>query len=248
MVVLINPIISGYNRYNSTFSPINHRLKMNEDLQKLEINQGEIRHIIGMDPREVSRPIKIAKAQDVWNFLLQEMVIAVALTPLIIGFLYTFIILPAIGPSVPIAIACVGLTPLMIILGRWFWQKRTKLTALVTLLEDVDRYNSVIRAIQISDQIEAAGNQDATISDRQTAIAALQFTRQDLLRALKTERILRENQEFIGTNPELFASNLTAVKALELNDRASEYGQFLDRALQIGVSIQTEMRRLQNQR
>lgn len=218
-----------------------------DDLLGLEITQGELRHLIGQDPTEIPRPIKINNAQDVWNFFLQELVIAIALTPILVGFLYTFIILPLIGPSVPMAIACVGLTPLVIIIGRWIWQKRTTLTALITLLEDVDRYNSVIRAIQITDQIEAAGNRDAMISDRQTVIAALKLTREDLLRAVKTEKILRENQEFIGTNPELFANNLTAVKALQLSDRASEYGQFLDRALQIGVSIQSEMRRLQNQ-
>jgi len=217
------------------------------DVAGLEITTGELRHLIGIDPSEISRPIQLTNARDVGNFFLQELLIAVALMPLVVGFLYTFLILPLIGPSVPIAIAIVCITPLAIILGRWFWQQRTKLTALIALLEDVDRYNSVIKAIQISDQIEAAGNRDATISDRQTVISALQLTREDLLRALKTERILRENQDFIGTNPELFANNLTAIEALQLSDRASEYGQFLDRALQIGVSIQTEMRKLQTQ-
>lgn len=217
------------------------------DLAGLQITTGELRHLIGIDTSEIYRPIQLTNIKDIWNFFIQELVIAVALMPLVVGFLYTFLILPLIGPSVRIAIAIVGITPVAIVLGRWLWQKRTKLTALITLLEDVDRYNTVIKAIQISDQIEAAGNRNATISDRQTVISALQLTREDLLRALRTERILRENQEFIGTNPELFANNLTAIKALQLSDRASEYGQFLDRALQIGVSIQTEMRKLQNQ-
>lgn len=219
-----------------------------DDLLGLEITQGELRHLIGKDPTEIPRSIRIDNFQDVWNFFLQELVIAVALTPLVVGFLYTFIILPLVGSSIPMAIAIVALTPAFILLGRWFWQKRTAMTALTSLLEDVERYNSVIRAIQITDRLEAAGNRDATISDRETVISALQLTREDLLRALKTEKILRENQEFIGTNPELFANNLTAIQALQLSDRASEYGQFLDRTLQIGVSIQTEMRRLQNQR
>ena len=219
-----------------------------DDILGLEITQGELRHLIGKDPTEIPRPIRIDNFQDVWNFFLQELVIAVALTPLVVGFLYTFIILPLIGSSIPIAIGLVALTPVLIILGRWFWQKRTTMTALISLLEDVERYNSVIRAIQITDRLEAAGNRDAKISDRQTVISALQLTKEDLLRALKTEKILRENQEFIGTNPELFANNLTAIQALQLSDRASEYGQFLDRALQIGVSIQTEMRRLQDRR
>jgi hypothetical protein len=218
------------------------------DIKALEITQGEIRHLIGIDPSEIARPLELKTPQDVLNFLLQEILIAVALMPIIVGVIYTFVILPLIGPSVPVAIAVIGVTLVTIIIGRWLWQKRTTLTALISLLKDVERYNSVIKAIQISDQIEAAGNRDATISDRQTVISALNLTREDLLRALRTERILRENQEFIGTNPELFANNLTAIQALQVSDRASAYGEFLDRALQIGVSIQTEMRKLQNQR
>lgn len=218
------------------------------DIKALEITQGELRHFIGIDPSEIARPLELKNPQDVLNFLIQEILIAVALMPIVVGVIYTFIILPLIGPSVPVAIAAICVTLVMIITGRWLWQKRTTLTALVSLLQDVERYNSVIKAIQISDQIEAAGNRDATISDRQTVIDALHLTREDLLRALRTERILRENQEFIGTNPELFANNLTAIQALQVSDRASAYGQFLDRALQIGVSIQTEMRKLQNQR
>lgn len=218
------------------------------DIKALEITQGELRHFIGIDPSEIARPLELKNPQNVLNFLLQEILIAVALMPIIVGVIYTFIILPLIGPSVPVAIAVICATLVIIIIGRWLWQKRTTLTALVSLLQDVERYNSVIKAIQISDQIEAAGNRDATISDRQTVIDALHLTREDLLRALRTERILRENQEFIGTNPELFANNLTAIQALQVSDRASAYGQFLDRALQIGVSIQTEMRKLQNQR
>lgn len=218
------------------------------DIKALEITQGELRHFIGIDPSEIARPLELKNPQDVLNFLLQELLIAVALMPIIVGVIYTFIILPLIGPSVPVAIAVICTTLLMIIIGRWLWQKRTTLTALVSLLQDVERYNSVIKAIQISDQIAAAGNRDGTISDRQTVISALNLTREDLLRALRTERILRENKEFIGTNPELFANNLTAIQALQVSDRASEYGEFLDRALQIGVSIQTEMRKLQNQR
>lgn len=218
------------------------------DITGLEITQGELRHFIGIDPSEIARPLELKNPQDFSVFLLQEILIAVALMPIIVGVIYTFIILPLIGPSVPVAIAVICATLVIIIIGRWLWQKRTTLTALVRLLQDVERFNSVIKAIQISDQIEAAGNRDATISDRQTVISALHLTREDLLRALRTERILRENKEFIGTNPELFANNLTAIQALQVSDRASEYGQFLDRALQIGVSIQTEMRKLQNQR
>jgi hypothetical protein len=94
------------------------------------------------------------------------------------------------------------------------------------LVKEVDRYNAVIKAVNINDQLEEA----------------------DLVRALKTERILRENKKFIAKNPQLFTTNLTALTALQVSDQASEYGRVLDQALQIAVGVQEEMRKLQNRR
>jgi hypothetical protein len=129
---------------------------------------------------------------------------------------------------------------------RWFWLKRNSPQTLLSLLDEVDRYHAVIKAIDISDQIQDAGSAETAIRDRTTALQALQLTRSDLIRALRTERIFRENKDFMATNPEIFVTNLTALSALQVSDRGSEYGQFLDRALQIGTGIQAEMRKLQS--
>ena len=114
------------------------------------------------------------------------------------------------------------------------------------LVKEVDRYSAVIRAVDINDQLEEAGNPGVGLSDREKVIQALGIMKADLLRALKTERILRENKKFIAKHPQLFTTNLTALTALQLSDRASEYGRVLDQALQIAVGVQEEMRKLQN--
>ncbi len=115
------------------------------------------------------------------------------------------------------------------------------------LLIDVDRYNAVIKAIDINDQIEAAGNLGVTIKERSKVIEALQLTKADLIRALKTERILRENRKFIISNSELFMNNLATLTAMQVPEQASEHGKLLNEALQIALDVQHEMRRLQNQ-
>jgi hypothetical protein len=104
----------------------------------------------------------------------------------------------------------------------------------------------VIRAVNINDQLEEAGNPGVGLSDREKVIQALSVMKSDLERALKTERILRENKKFIAKHPQLFTTNLTALTALQLSDKASEYGRVLDQALQIAVGVQEEMRKLQN--
>jgi hypothetical protein len=218
------------------------------DLQGLEISKGELKHLSGVDTDDLFRPASLQNAQTRFSFFLQELFIGLAITPIAVGFLYTFIIGPLIGVSVPAAIACLILTPVATVIIRWFWLKRNSPHTLLSLLDEVDRYHAVIKAIDISDQIQDAGSAETAIRDRTTALEALQLTRSDLIRALRTERILRENKDFLATNPEMFVTNLTALSALQVSDRASEYGQFLDRALQIGTGIQAEMRKLQSSR
>ena len=116
---------------------------------------------------------------------------------------------------------------------------------LKNILDKVYNYIKLIKAIDINDQLEAAGNPTLNLSDRQQVIEAISAAREDLLRALKTERILRENKDFIDSNPHMFASNLTALPTLQVSEQASEYGRLLDETLQIAVGVRQEINKLQ---
>ena len=120
--------------------------------------------------------------------------------------------------------------------------------SLEILLKDVDRYNAVIKAIDINDKIEAVGNTEVVIQNRERVTEALEIARIDLVRALKTEKILRENHRFIISNHDLFTDNLTNLTATYVNEKASEHGKLLNEALQIALEVQDEMRKLQNHR
>lgn len=124
---------------------------------------------------------------------------------------------------------------------RWVTWKSVR-----RLVKEVDRYSAVIKAVDINDQLEEAGNLGMGLSDREKVIEALRTMKTDLVRALKTERILRENKKFIAKHPQLFTTNLTVLTALQVSDRASEYGRLLDQALQVAVGVQEEMKKLQN--
>lgn len=218
---------------------------MISDLEGLEISAGELRRLTGLDPTEVFRPKQLANSRSRLNFFLGELIVSLALTPILVGFLYLFVLRPWLGSSLLAAVGALFIIPLLMIAGRWLWRVRTTPQVLVALLDDVDRYHATLKAIEISDRLQAAGSSGGTSGDRQTLISALQLTRNDLVRALQTERILRENQEFLATNPTVFAHNLTAMQSLQISQKASEYGRWLDEALQIGVSIREEMQKLQ---
>jgi hypothetical protein len=113
--------------------------------------------------------------------------------------------------------------------------------SLARLYDEVAKYNKVIRDIDIFDRLEAAGN-PIRLHDRKSILAALKITHDDLVRALKTERILRENPDF---NPEQFAIDLTAFHAIQVSEKASEYGQFFDATIQIAIDVQKTMQDLQ---
>jgi len=125
---------------------------------------------------------------------------------------------------------------------------KAKITnSLQVLLNDVERYNTVIKVIDINDQIEAAGNLEVSIKERDKVIEALQLTRKDLVRALRTEKILRENKNFILHNSELFANNLVALASMQVTEQASEHSKLLNEALQIALDVQFQMKKIQGE-
>jgi hypothetical protein len=133
----------------------------------------------------------------------------------------------------------------------YMWWKAKPLAALANLAEEVEKYNEVIKALDIIDKLTAVGNLPLNLMNRDEAIKALNVTKDSLICALRTERILRENQEFIGRRYELFVNienNLTALMAFDVNNQASEYGRLLNEALEIGMSVHKEVRKLQDKR
>lgn len=218
---------------------------MEPDLQALEISPGELKHLTGVDATEVFRPSILQNSQERLSFLFQELLFSLALTPIIVGFLQVFIILPLIGSSLFTTLVMLVFVPIAIMVIRWFWLQRKSPKALCYLLDEVEHYNAVIQAIYINDQLEAVGT-IKSIQDRHKLIEALTLTKENLVSALKSERILRENKSFLVANTELLATNLSRLQTLQVNDQASEYGRLLNEALQIAVGVQEEMGKLRN--
>lgn len=112
-------------------------------------------------------------------------------------------------------------------------------------IREVVHHNEIILNINTLDQLEAVGN-PVKLNEREKVLESLRINREILVRALKTDKILRENPDF---RPEQFnIVDLSGLRALQATEKATEYGRFLDEALQIGVSVQTEMRKLENKR
>ncbi|WP_373528962.1 hypothetical protein [Nostoc sp.] len=218
---------------------------MQPDLIGLEISKGELRRLTGFDPEDVFRPSVLRDSKKRLGFLINEMLVTLALTPIIVGSVYAFIILPTIGSSIRLGILLLILVPIPILVGRSLWRQLTCPEGLTILLDEVDKYHDLIHAIDINDQLAASGNVESSIQDRDKFTAALQLIREDLVRALKTERILRDNKKLLANNQELFVNNLASLQALQDSSQAGEYAQLLNQSLQIALDVQAEIRKLQ---
>ncbi|MEG5137056.1 MULTISPECIES: hypothetical protein [unclassified Microcoleus] len=210
---------------------------MRADIQGLEITVGELKHLCGAGPDRVYRPVSATK-------FARE---ALKTVGLIVLVLISCWLLVAIFPRAYVFWFALHLAAIcgLIFEDAWkIWSSQNK--DLINLFDDVDRYNGIIKAIEINDRIEDAGNAEVKIGDRAKVIQALQMIRDDLVRALKTERILRDNKKFVATNSELFANNLRTLNALQISDRATKQGRLLNEALQLATEVQAEIKKLQD--
>ena len=238
---------------------------MRDDLEGLEITQKQLQKLTNLPVKDELRII-VNPIKRLGQIFIQKIKGSEGATVVFIGFsvfVFSYLILDvmlkvfATWVTIPswillIILTLIGSGITQTILYFW-WKKQIKFLkknitpSLEILLADVDRYNAVIKAIDINDQIEEAGNPGVTLKEREKVLDALKLTKNDLIRALKTERILRENKNFIIKNTDLFANNLPTLSAMQVSEQATEHGRLLNEALEIALDVQLEMRRLQSQ-
>ncbi len=219
---------------------------MQPDLIGLEITRGELRRLTGFKPDQDFRPSMMANREQRLKFFRDEMLVSLVLTLIIVGVAYAFIILPTIGSSRSLLIILLIIVPIIVVAGRWLWRSFTFPKTLKTLLDEVDKYHGIIKSIDINDELVTSGNTESTTYDREKVVAGVQLVREDLVRALKTERILRDNKELFASNQDLFVNNVEMlhVTSLEVSSQASEYAQLLNQSLQIALNVQAQITKL----
>jgi len=153
--------------------------------------------------------------------------------------------------SEAILLVQIGLLAAMVafaMINSVLWGRSRHYRVLDRILEDVDRYNDVIHAIKIFQELQSAQPTDAQLDDQNQVIQALTMTRASLVCAIMTDRILRKNQRFLSRRQELFDNieqNLATLRSLQVQNHADDYGQFLNEAIDIALSVREEMGAIQ---
>lgn len=210
---------------------------MQVDLIELEITKGELRRLTGFKPEQVLRSSIMKNSEQRLEFFRNELLLSFVFTLITVGFCYAFIILPTIGSSTILLLIVFILVFVTVITGRWLWRRLAFPQNLRILLDAVDKYHTVIKAIDMTDQA-LDEKSESVINDREKVISALRFVREDLVQALKTERVLRERKKVSPNHQDLSTNHLTNLQALQLSEHTPEYTQFLEQILQIALDLQ----------
>ena len=133
-----------------------------------------------------------------------------------------------------------------------FWQQVKQVKSLARLMDKVDKYNHVIQAIALIDELESASRSPSrcnSLSTRKEVIQALSITKETLSSALQAEKLMRKHRKFLSSHHELFANlenNFTNLISFDLSHQVNEYTHLVNESLQIGLSVHKELKKLNN--
>ena len=144
--------------------------------------------------------------------------------------------------SLPIGV--LGAIALTISWATYRWREGKRLLTLSHLLDEIDRFNEMVSAVEILEELGANKGSRLNLENREEVLEALHLTRESLVCGLMTERVLRKHQQFMTRRQEMFSSierNLATLQQLRVSDEANDYGRLLNEAIQIGTSVHREL-------
>ncbi|MEM6254801.1 MAG: hypothetical protein AAF821_17940 [Cyanobacteria bacterium P01_D01_bin.156] len=225
------------------------------NFDNLRITNGDLDELTGLDisPLSMGWATRLSLFQTPklrWSWLLnQGLVLAVTL----VLWLPVCLVLGRSWSSQPLVLfmglGTAGAIATTVTYGFYGIHKGRKLRVLNHLLDQVDRFNEMITAVEILEELRQAdaSSKQLSLDNPEAVKEALHLTRESLVCGLMSDKIMRKHQRFIARRHELFTSietNLSNLQTLQASDLAGDYGQLLNEALNVGTSVHQELRKL----
>jgi hypothetical protein len=231
---------------------------MRADLRVLRIPEREVRRLSGLAVERIRRH---AALRTDWRRFAREAALTWLLfAPLCVGaawVLWRDVLPGLVGAALPeLTTALAGALATAFALAlpvagyRHSGRVRTRRTfrSLIALMEEIDTHNRIVRALDVRDRLAEAGSSPPLPEERQVLVETLVRVRAELVRALKTERILRENRDLIELGAGPLEVGMVPEEARRLNEAGGAYATLINQAVGVGVQVQEEMRRLRENR
>lgn len=228
---------------------------MKNDVATLEITTHELEKVCGREVNElligglvngVLRSSALSNPTKCLSFLVVEVAVSglLLMFTLPVSFAITRNLQPeSIGPmfiKITLGIA----TLLIAVWNSSMILRASKFKILMRLLDEIDRFNELVRAVDVVDRLDHVNPGSRHFENRIEILNALNVTRDSLISGIMTEKILRENRGLLSRRQDLLThieANLSALSVMEVSDEASDYSRILNEALQIGMIVQQEM-------
>ena len=231
---------------------------------ELRITQSELDNLWELDlfsswAIDLSRVLILYKRQELKSLLITE--ISILFLSLVLFFPLNLIIFRHLGFLANnlsgfigiLAIAIIFSAALLLFLNYYLWLRAKKIKNLTIILDKIDRYNQLINNLQIITQINHLNRTDFSDGENELELSseiktALGSTKTSLIKSIEIEKIINLNQQFPSDRYQSFANledNLIQFLSLPNHNSHSEYQQLLTEAIQIGLSVHQEVRKIQ---
>lgn len=221
------------------------------DISELKLTQADIEKLTDLDIGEIFvagtiRPSVFQSPRRLLSLCVSELLKVGVVFVLCLGM--SLVIVRNMGDVATRILFLIAIALSLLIAIVWniiIWLKGKQLRTLHRLLDEVDRHNDIIQALQIMDELNTVPTANLNLPNQEEVVTALQATRESLACGLMTERILRKHQRFMQRRQELFTNietNLATLQSLSVNHQAAEYAQLLNEALAIGLTVHQELK------
>ncbi|MBD2234380.1 hypothetical protein [Phormidium tenue] len=224
---------------------------MTSDLQALRITRSELDQLTGLDIDSVFmgrmiRPSVWRSRRQLFSLFITECLVLGTIFVVCLGFGLVLVSQQeGFDQFGALLLGIAGAIAIGAIAWHFYqWQRSKSFITLARLLDECDRHNDIIQALQVMEELDVAQGAGSQGLQNSEILIALQSTRDSLTSALMTEKILRHHRALLERRQDLFTTietNLVTLQTLQVNHQASEYRQFLQEALNIGLAVQREM-------
>ncbi|MCA1994903.1 MAG: hypothetical protein LDL41_23070, partial [Coleofasciculus sp. S288] len=189
---------------------------MQADLENLRITKQEVEAFVDSDSKtalalEFHRGFILKDSKQMLSVILTEVFLFIILLSFIMPV--SLIVLRNAGtlPNNPASVIRLfslifGICSLgMLLWNIYLWQQAKQVKSLAKLMDKVDKYNHVIQAIALIDQLEAVDSSPSRFSNpnsRQEVLEVMSITKETLSSALKMEKLIRKYHNSLGTSHE----------------------------------------------
>jgi hypothetical protein len=109
--------------------------------------------------------------------------------------------------------------------------------ALSRLRESIERYNALVRALDVRDRLSRARGSGEPVGD-EAVLRAIRTTRENLVRAVRVQRVLRDGRDVVLDADALRIGELVPVEALRIEQTAEAYSELAGETLAIAAEVQ----------